>query len=192
MLPLVTTLLNRYHRYLLAILWLLRQVVLYQEYKVRIVYDSRRYLYIVDQVVNGTYQPEGNLSYFSYILFLAAFVKAGLPLKAAIVTQVLLNGLTTICFYKIAEKVTQSQPSAFYSALLLIIWPDLLSWNFYIHTETIFVSLSSFVLYLLLQPKSWLKNSLLLVLLLIILFIRPNGFMVLLAVAGLCWRKRRK
>lgn len=162
------------------------QFLIYQELGVKVVYDSIRYLNAAEKLIaNGFYPKSYYFSYIGYIYFVAVFLKAGLAAGGIVLAQVLLAGLATICFYKLAFRLSESWLPATSATFLLIAWPDLQSWHFYVHTESLLISLSLIYSWLFLTAEKLKYRLLLLLLLPVFLSIRPNG--IILVVASLAF-----
>jgi len=176
----------------LAALWFLVQCLLYSKHGIKVVFDSKRYLAQADLLAAGEYSAL-KISYIVYTALLAFSNLLG-SLAWIILLQIVVSGIAMVAMYKAALKITNSQLTASLTVLLLIIWPDYQFWNLYIHTESLFVSVTCLVFWRLVtadQARHYLQLFLLLVL---VLLLRPNGFMVILAVLvywglGYCNRK---
>ncbi|WP_276498771.1 hypothetical protein [Pontibacter litorisediminis] len=182
----------------LGLLWLLMHLLLYHKYGVRIVFDSHRYLAYATSVETGTtyWQQADSVFYASYTFFIYLVLYVlRLPLETIIVMQVLVSGVATIFFYKTLYAATSSRIAAFFGALLYLIWPQIHSWNFYIHTESLYISFTIFILYYIRKlPYNGWKHFLIITLLLCFsLFLRPNGlFLTLGVIAGYTFHSRHR
>ena len=97
------------------------------------------------------------------------------------ILQLFLNALATVCFYKLALKVSNDKRAAFISTALLILCVPFQKWTAYLFTESIFFSLVIIYTYVLFtQYKNANTRPLLLLLLLFLLIIsRPTGMLVI-------------
>lgn len=179
--------LQKYSGWVLTIIWLSVQAVLFMSYGVKVVPDSTyRYLPKAIEFANTGLLPWGHDNrYLLYILFLAFFLKFNLGLSAAIFAQVIISGVAAICLYKVSRQLTQNVIAAFACTLLFIVWKDVQYFNYYILTESIFTSFTLITFYLLLRARtSLLFGTLALSIALMISLLRPNGFIILLAVVA--------
>lgn len=170
----------------LGALWIIMNFLLYYRYGIQIVFDSHRYLDYAESVVSGgsqLFQPH-NILYSSYTLFLFSVLHVlGQPLKVVIALQILLSGVAAIFFYLTIFNTTQHKIAAFFGVALYLVWPQIHSWGFYIHTESLYVSASIFTLYFISRTTQNRSSIIALSLILCFaLFLRPNGFFLLLGV----------
>ncbi|MBC5994800.1 hypothetical protein [Pontibacter cellulosilyticus] len=173
--------------YCLVPAWLLMQVILYYWYGIRIVYDSHRYFAYADALASNTadWYLDSAKFYTSYTLLLAFFLHvAKLPVVSVLLFQTLVSGAAAVFLFKSTIFISGSRKAAIFATLFFILWPDLQFWNLYVHTESLYISLSVFILYFVLVARQRQQYLTLAVLLAIICFLRPNGFFVALAVAA--------
>ncbi|EJF09600.1 glycosyltransferase family 39 protein [Pontibacter sp. BAB1700] len=179
----------------LGALWMVMHLILYSRYGVKIVFDSYRYLNYVESIVSGSsywLQPH-SIFYSSYTLFLFLVLHVlSQPIEVVIALQILLSGVATVFFYKTLYNTTQHRVAAFIGVAFYLFWPQIHSWGFYIHTESLYISTSIFTLYLI--SKTTQNRYSLFVLALILcfaIFLRPNGIFLLLGViAGVIYLKK--
>ncbi|MEJ8758660.1 hypothetical protein WG947_16725 [Pontibacter sp. H259] len=166
-------------------IWLLVQLLIYQVYGIRIVFDSYRYFSYVDSLTEGTtlWQQSDSIFYASYTLFLYFFSYAlVLPIEITILAQLIISALAAYYLYKTTWNLTHNKVASFISCFLFIIWHDLQVWNFYIHTESLYTSFTIFILYLIsIRSKSYSSIACLSLVLLVITFLRPNGCFITFA-----------
>ncbi|WP_460922146.1 glycosyltransferase family protein [Pontibacter brevis] len=168
-------------------IWLIVQVALYFKYGIKIVYDSHRYLAYAYSFAEGTglWYESSSILYSSYTLVIFLFLYSlNLAPFTIILFQIIISGLAAICLYKSTFLITNSQKAAFVSTLLFVLWPDLQQWNLYIHTESLFISTTIFLLYFMVRYYRCKKSPFslaVLALLFIVTFLRPNGFFLLIA-----------
>jgi hypothetical protein len=166
--------------------WITMQWVLFCRFGVKLMFDSRRYLSYADSMAGGTdiWQQPKNLLYSTYTFFLYFFHHLlKLELVTIIIIQVCLSGVAAWCMYQIPLLITKDKVAAFISALLFIAWPDLQAWNFYIHTESVYISTIIFLMYSIAKGQANNSRSKKIAPFLFpaIIFLRPNGFISLLA-----------
>lgn len=168
-------------------IWLMMQAVLYSWHGVHIVTDSYRYLAYTESLGTGAsywLEPDSVL-YAAYTLFLYLILKIlYAPVAAVIFAQFLVGALAVVCFYKAVLQLTNNKVAASISTLLFTFWPDLQYWHLYIHTESLFISLTVFILYFLTKRQQRFTTQIIILMLLIIgLFLRPNGFILSAGIA---------
>ena len=146
--------------------WLIEQILIYNYCGgIRIVFDSHRY------IKQASTHPD---LFYSYTYLIAPFVKYNF-LEAVIILQIILSVIAFWIYLKIINEVT-SNNLVYLFGVLLFLWPELQIWNYYIHTESIFISLSVIALYFYFN-KSY---SLTFLICFTLCLIRPNGFIFLL------------
>lgn len=169
----------------LAILWFAVQLYFFQSLGVRIVPDSSfRYIPYATQIAE-TWQlgDSHDNRYFLYIAFLALFVKSDGGLTISIIVQTALSGVACILFYKTVKHLTnQNRLSAILATTIFILWKDIQYLNVYILTESLFISALILVFYALVKSRSWKDYLVVIALCAPPALLRPNGFIVLIAV----------
>jgi hypothetical protein len=171
---------------LLGLVWLGVQLYLCQQYGVKIVPDSRaRFIPYASAIAEQGYFALGHdIRYVGYTLFLAVFLKWDLSFHYVVLAQVLLSGIAAVVFFRLTEKISRSTLCAFVATFLFVGWPDIQYWNFYLLTESLFTSLLLISFYLLLRAKKGKDYALLGMTVLLTMLVRPNGFILLVAIAG--------
>jgi hypothetical protein len=164
---------------ILVPLWAVVQLVLFYWLGIKVVYDSQRYIDYAESFVSGSnyWHQHSGIFYSSYTVFITIILHfLNLRTGAVVLVQVLLSGVAALLLYKATLRYSDNPFAAFSATFLLIVWPDLQMWNFYIHTESVYIFLSVLVFYLLLKFK---LNSSFFVLgtaLVVAALLRPNGF----------------
>lgn len=160
----------------LGAFWVLVQCLLYSKHGIKVVFDSKRYLGQADLLAAGDYSSL-KVSYIVYTALLALSNTLG-SLGWIILLQTIVSGLAMVAMYKAARTLTGSELVAALTAFLLILWPDFQFWNLYIHTESLFVSVTCLAFWRLVTAHKTSHYLQLWLLLLVVVFLRPNGFMV--------------
>lgn len=124
----------------LLVCWLIVQFFLFEWHHIKVMNDSHRYLeYAQDIVYNGiSWQPH-NRWYLGYVLFLSGFVKLGLSLFWVVATQVLLS-LGAIIMLSVSVAKAYGKNAGCIVAFLIIAWFKISEWNYYLLTESLYVS----------------------------------------------------
>ena len=144
--------------------------------------EATKYIYEADHFrEHGVFSQPKYVFYSGYIFLwvLMDWLHAGDV--GVYICQLLLNALATICFYRLAEKISSDKKAAFISTALLILCIPFQKWTAYLFTESIFFSLVIIFAYVLFnQYKNANTRPLLLLLLLLLLIIsRPTGMLVI-------------
>jgi hypothetical protein len=181
--PLLTLIENNFITFLL-LAWLLIMALLYQRLGIKVVHDSHRYLAYAESFSTGTsyWYHSGGISYFSYTLILYFIIYIiNMPISVIILTQLIIGLLAVWCFYTTILNLSNSKITALIGTLFYISWPDLQQWHLYIHTESLYISIGVFIIYFLSVKQPTHKTHITIFILLSIgLFLRPNGFILLL------------
>ena len=143
--------------------------------------DSDRYLSGADSIINGEPLVGRQIQFIGYMLFIAAIKLLNLPIEYVAVFQVLIAIIAAYALYDLAKSLSNSKIAGFVAASLFLANPFIVSWHIYILTESLytsFVILSFWSLSKVILIKK-LKYYLLSVLILLItMFIRPNGWIL--------------
>lgn len=142
--------------------------------------DTLSYLGSANDILNGDLSSIGYRSGFGLILILLPLIYFGIPIEFFILFQIVLTGLAAHCLYKIASKFF-SELSGIICVVLFLFYIPLFSFNFYILTDTLFINTIIISCYLLVYFK---RNYIPLIILLILLLItiRPNGIIFLFSI----------
>jgi hypothetical protein len=142
--------------------------------------DTPAYLGSAQDILSGDFSSIGYETRLGLILFLLPFVYFGIPLEFFILFQIALTGLATHCLYKISSKFF-SELSGIICVVLFLFYFPLFNLNFYILTDTLFINTIIISCYLLVYFR---RNYIPLIILLILLLItiRPNGIIFLFSI----------
>lgn len=140
--------LQKFHPlFLLSILFWVVSFYLFQKYGVKIVNDSRRYLDYAEIFRGGFYFEQHNFWYFGYVLFIYSCSLISSSLSLLIFAQYLFSFISLIFLYKTSELLFENKIASITTALLYILFLDILQWNSYILAESFFTSLTCLSLY---------------------------------------------
>jgi len=135
--------------------------------------DSKFYLREAQNIINGESSILDYKSKFGYLLFLLPFLYLGLPLYSVVLFQILITSVAALCLYKITEKFFCKLSGVVCVGLFLLYFPLQIR-NFYILTEILFIDISIILFFFLVFfKKKYLPFVI--VLLLFLISIRPNG-----------------
>ncbi len=189
----VVRLLSEHPFVLLGPLWLIVQLYLWMRFGVQHHYDTHRYLAYADHFrATGELGYSHEFWYLSYALWLSLFRSITENEVLVILGQILLSGLATCMLYFISLQLSKSKICAFFSSLLFVIWIKGQWWNYFLLTESLYISCNIVLLGLLLKlaakeqailmrPKAII---LLLPLLVFTFFVRPVGILTLICVVA--------
>lgn len=177
-----------HHPRLLVALWVLVQLwFLWRFHGPRFANDSARYLeYATNIAGHGTFERGHNLRYVLYPLFQSLWLWLGAGWWGIVLGQMAVAGLAARAFYGAIRKLAGGRRGAAALATFgLIAWPDIQLFNAFLLTESLFTSLVLLAIAAFVQVRSGQRRAwlLLLLALLAVLLVRPNGFLVPLAAA---------
>ena len=167
----------------LIIVWVGVNGGLYAHYGVKVVTDSPRYLNYAQKIADGLgwYEPH-NVWYLGYVVLVLVVKELFHANGAVIATQVLMHGVAAVLLYRTSYRLFASRGAALCSALLLLAWIEVPTWNFYVLAESWYISLMCLVLYCVVSfdgsPKRWVITTLVVLLTFIT---KPTGIAVLIA-----------
>jgi len=142
----------------------------------------------------------GRLSDIKYIFYLPVILLVylcrllGTSYHLIVVIQILLSGFSLFCFYKLGRNIGNTT-IAFYSSALLILFIPLQLWNFYLYSDSIFISLTIIYTYVVYRygSKGVPGTLAILSLLVLLLFCRPHGLLFIPpTIIFLLFRKQSK
>lgn len=175
---------KKYHILIILITWLIVHIGLFLHYGFRQLYDVQGYIDTADGLLHGVWVQQTYL--YSYLTFLS-FVALGRLLWSEsvihlIIVQSIISGIATLYLYKIASRLYKNASIGLLAAFIYLLWLDCIHWNIVLYTESLFASLLIFIISIVVNYKSVRKQNLsLLGLSLLIVFCRPTGFVVLIA-----------
>src|SRR5690606_35533187 len=101
--------------------------------------------------------------YLPVILLVYFFRLIEIPFDYIVIFQVFLSGVSLYFFYKLGEGISNKE-IGFYSAILLILFYPLQIWNFYLYTDSIFISMTIIFTYIVYYYRDKGINGLLIIL----------------------------
>lgn len=172
------------HLLLISLAFITVHLWLFLTIGVKVIGDSPRYLEWSSSLwQNGASISEWKFWYLGYVGFLSIFMKTGLGITGSIVAQVSLSFLAGLCLYNLAFQMTGQRVIGLWSVLMYICWVEILSWNMYVLTESLFTSMvviTTFVISRCEKNREQLLYAL--PLLLFTSLIRPMGIIFLIVV----------
>lgn len=139
--------------------------------------DSSRYINSAYNLILGIL-PEGKAnSYFSYNLFLAFCFYIKIGLMGSVILQIILTGIAGYCLYKIAQELYSTNVGRL-TLLIFLLFPHIQLRNFYILTESLYISLAIIGIFFISRDdsKKIIFGSLILI---FTSFIRPNSIILI-------------
>ncbi len=200
-----------HHRAVLVGLWLLVQAAFLVRYHgPHYANDSELYLHYSTNVAkNGYYKfeptvvvpgqpptppdafvPEHTQRYILYVWFQVAWLWLKTGWWGIVLGQIAVSGAAAAALYGgVRHLASGRRGAAALATLLFIVWPDIQQFNCYLLTESLFISLSvlSFAAFVRVRAGGWRAWATLVLVLLLTVLTRPNGFVLTFAVltAGL-------
>lgn len=137
--------------------------------------DSKGYILGSEEILNLKIPQKK--SYIGYILYIALFKYLNLNLTHVVYSQIILSSLSSLCLFKISEKLSSRFGGILCMMLYLFYFP-LQVWNFYILTETIFICSIIFIIFFLI----FFKKKYLPIIIFLTIFtitIKPHGIILI-------------
>jgi hypothetical protein len=162
-----------------GISWLCVQSILFYLYGIHTELEASKYIHEARLLLDeGKVSTPNYWLYSTQILLIAASLKLNTGFFSVCLVQLFFNALATASFYRLLKKIS-NQLTAFILTLALIACIPLQTFNSFLQTESLFYSLTIlFSCYLLAIERLTFKNSLLLLLFLVLLCItRPTGLL---------------
>jgi hypothetical protein len=106
------------------------------------------------------------------------------PVAGFVMFQIGVSAVAVVALYRTTEAIS-TQTAAFFSALIFVLWIDIVRWNVLVMTDSLFGSITIFVLNRFLMRTHLRRYALELMLMLIIgIFTRPVGILLIIAVGA--------
>lgn len=182
MIPMFTALnriINERPLVLLFSLFLVVQAILFYKIGVFTGLEAQKYIEQGNLLYKtGAFSDPKYVFYLPVILLVYLCRLAGIPDQVIVLAQLTLSAIAMFFFYKLG-KIIGNKRIAFYSTVLLIFFLPLQLWNFYLYSDSIFISLTIIFTYLVHKyGDKGLKGLFIILLFLIVLiFSRPNGML---------------
>ena len=167
----------------LVALWATMQFWLYTTGGIRPAGDTGRYLGAAEVLLSGNLPTGGKaMSFLAYDSFVAIILGLGWGQTGVIIAQVIISGIAAYALYLLGTHLYDWR-AGFVAAFLFVGFPDLQKWNFYILTESLFISTLILSSYVILARNGWQRIVYGGLLVLLATLMRPNGFIVPLALS---------
>lgn len=167
---------------LIGFSWLLVQIILLKVQGINDLGESKKYILIAEQWVKGyRHLNLYNIFYFGYTSLHIILNAAGLSPKSMYAVQLIFSGLSTFYFTRTLSLLIRSRQAILLSAILYTTCYIIQSWVSYLYTDSIFASLLVITTYFLITEEKSVRNKWAFWILLIVLpFFRPVGFLFIL------------
>lgn len=179
---------------LVAVVWLLVQAALFVQGGIRSGGDTGRYLEGAEALLRGAWPSGKAASYLGYDAFVTLFMGSGLGRMGIVAAQVALSGLAAFALYRLAARLYEPR-AGLLAALCYVAYPPIQRWNFYILTDSLFVSSAVVSAWLVVRARGlwgWVAAGLAV---LGASAVRPHGLGLLVAATAYggwtLWRTRR-
>ncbi len=149
---------------------------------VKIWLDSGRYIYGAEKLLSDIELEGREKQFFGYILFLTFFKFFNIPLEYVVAFQILFALIASFVIYTLVFQATTSKFGALFSAALFLNNPFIVQWHQYILTESLYTSLVVFCFwgfFKLYENFSFKNIAISLLIVLITLSVRPNGWILI-------------
>lgn len=176
------TWLSRSHFLIITALFVLVHLAMFSIYGLRSLYDGVGYVISANELINdGSLVKGHNFFYSLHVIILAAFILMFDSVIPFLMFQVVVSYAAVLFFYRAISHVF-NRDVALIGAVILVTWWDHIHWNSTTMTESLFLSVSCFLLYRL-AVFSGRRGDYLAVgsLLLVSLLLRPTGIVLVLA-----------
>ncbi len=164
----------------IIICWGTVQMFLLKKLGIETGLEAKKYIDEADYFLQHKTFSQPKYLFYSTLIFVNIFSKLiGTKSIGVYIFQVLLNGLSTVYFYKFIFINTRCRTTAFIGVLLLIFCIPAQEWTTRLYTESIFLSIILILNYLLFDDRknSFYKNSLILLVVVILVLTRPTGIL---------------
>ena len=161
-----------------VIIWLMMQVMIFIQNGIVTNLESTKYINEAHYFLkNGKFSTHNFLFYSTEILLIALAFKLKISFLFIVLFQIIMNGLSILCFYKIVYRISENKFVVWFSTFYFLIFYYYHLYNTYLFTESLFFSFSIIFSWFLFTRKSIsLTSSIFIILGLAILYLtRPTG-----------------
>lgn len=175
---------EKYALSILLTLWVLSQLVAYIKFGIFVSVDSTKYIHDA-QLINEGFWPEQRNFWYSAYSFLLATIQyfGGEPIDIVIV-QVFASGIASVAIYKLTQKISQNNASAFVATLLYISWIKIHQWNMILYTDSLFTSATIISITMIHFSTNRIHYLISFMAVIFTILIRPVGIGFVIAIGG--------
>jgi len=165
----------------LGLIWAIFQMLAYLHFGLIKSVDTNMYILDAQNILDGNWPGGRGFWYSGYSLLMAVVLTLGFKPTAIIIFHLIASLLAVLSIYKLIQKITQQNLTAFLGAILYLLWFKFHQWNFIVYTDSLFTSMSviSITLIYYLPHKS--QRILLLPVIAFTVLLRPAGIGFLIA-----------
>ena len=176
----IKKLIYNYSLLFMLALWLIVQLSLYLNYGFITEFEGAKYQLMANELISGAAINQELLFYSVYPIVISLFLKIGLGLKSMLIIQLIANAWASYRFYGISRMLFSEKWISIFTTSAFILTLQIQQWNFFLFTESLFVSgLIIYTYNILIFDYRNKINSILLALLFIFLsFLRPIGLLL--------------
>ena len=142
--------------------------------------DTSRYINDGREIFNGEILTGRSILYYGYNIFLGFLDFLNFSFKEIAIIQIIINFIASVCLIGICEKIWEAGTGKLLSIIFLFYYP-LQIWNFYIYTESLFVSLFVISTYFFFCRRNYSSKVIGFILFCVTSSIKPHGFLVILS-----------
>lgn len=169
-----------------AVIYFLISAILLYTYGVQLGGEAEKYIDNANRILRHEELRNGIFGFFYvvYSLLVAFFIKFSINLFFVAFLQIILSLFAAICLYRLLINVSGNKKVAFLFFIAYLACYPVQKWNFYLYSESLHNSLLAIGTYFLeksFRLKKYKQFSVFVVLLVLILFSRPNGLLFLLS-----------
>ncbi len=182
------------HFKILFPLFLIIQLFLYLKIGVFIDLEAKKYILQGEYfLANGQLTNNKYFFYLPVILLITLCKLLNFSYLFIVLFQVALSGFSLFCFYKLTNQLT-NKTVALWSSILLCLFIPLQMWNFYLYSDSIFISLTIIFSYLIAtnEKRGIIGIIMAIIFLIILIFSRPNGVLFIPVVIAFLILKKTK
>lgn len=172
---------DRHAIYFLTLVFILVQLLLFFRFGIVTENEAAKYVKQGNLLYEtGDFSDSKYIFYLPVILLVYLTRLLGVGYWLVVLIQVLLAWAAMICFFRLASRITNTV-SAMVGSLALMLFLPLQSWNFYLYTDSIFISLVTIYLFVIFRYGGrGLRGDLTVIFFLLMLqFVRPHGFLLI-------------
>jgi hypothetical protein len=149
---------------------------------VQIGIDSGLYIYLGQDIFTKGIIPDlHDIWYISYLLFCGILLHIFHTNLVIIFTQIFISIIASIVLFFIGKEIFNSALGGFLAAIYFISFPEIVIWNSYVYTESLYTSLCIMSFYFLAKVKTAQNHFLAVLIVLFTALIRPTGIALLIS-----------
>lgn len=165
-----------------VLVWLSMQVIFYLQKGIVTNLEATKYLHEATLLLQtGKYSSNNFLFYSVQILLIAFCIKFNISFSFIVILQILVNGISIICFFRLIKNLTGRKTLAYTITFYFLIFYYYHEFNTYLFTESLFFSFSVIYTCFLFSVRkiSW-RNGIAIFLFIGLLYLtRPTGIFFL-------------